>query len=164
MSRNSVERQEYEWKEVPWQELERRVFKLQKRIYRAAQEGNKQKVRKLQGLLNRSWSAKMIAVCQVTQQNQGKKTVFPIDDSFLGDVKVRATALRPIPSLLALRTWIIRLQGVRRPAKWPRFHCSKCHTPGNGGWCATVVLSLREGGEAVPLHSHNRDNTARIVP
>ncbi len=45
MSRNSVERQEYEWKEVPWQELERRVFKLQKRIYRAAQEGNKQKVR-----------------------------------------------------------------------------------------------------------------------
>ncbi|MBC6422532.1 MAG: reverse transcriptase N-terminal domain-containing protein, partial [Hormoscilla sp. SP12CHS1] len=35
---------------------------------------NKQKVRKLQGLLNRSWSAKMIAVRQVTQQNQGKKT------------------------------------------------------------------------------------------
>ena len=74
MSRNLAEKQEYEWKEVPWQELERRVFKLQKRIYRAAQEGNKQKVRKLQGLLNRSWSAKMIAVRQVTQQNQGKKT------------------------------------------------------------------------------------------
>jgi len=64
----------YDWKAVPWQKLERTVFKLQKRIYRAAQEGNKQKVRKLQGLLNRSWSAKMIAVRQVTQQNQGKKT------------------------------------------------------------------------------------------
>jgi len=74
MSRNIVERQVYDWKAVPWHKLERIVFKLQKQIYRAAQEGNKQKVRKLQGLLNRSWSAKMIAVRQVTQQNQGKKT------------------------------------------------------------------------------------------
>ncbi|MBC6451809.1 MAG: group II intron reverse transcriptase/maturase, partial [Hormoscilla sp. SP5CHS1] len=74
MSRNLAERQEYEWKAVPWRKLERIVFKLQKRIYRAAQEGNKRKVRKLQGLLNRSWSTKMIAVRQVTQQNQGKKT------------------------------------------------------------------------------------------
>ena len=74
MSRNLVERQVYDWKAVPWRKLERIVFKLQKRIYRAAQEGNKRKVRRLQGLLNRSWSAKMIAVRQVTQQNQGKKT------------------------------------------------------------------------------------------
>ena len=73
-SQNSTERPKYEWKDVPWQKLERTVFKLQKRIYRAAQQGEKQKVRKLQGLLNRSWSAKMIAVRQVTQQNQGKKT------------------------------------------------------------------------------------------
>ncbi|MBC6424750.1 MAG: reverse transcriptase N-terminal domain-containing protein, partial [Hormoscilla sp. SP12CHS1] len=29
---------------------------MQQRIYRAAQQGEKQKVRKLQGLLNRSWS------------------------------------------------------------------------------------------------------------
>jgi len=64
----------YDWKAAPWRKLERAVFKLQKRIYRAAQEGNKRKVRRLQGLLNRSWSAKMIAVRQVTQQNQGKKT------------------------------------------------------------------------------------------
>ncbi|MBO1352089.1 MAG: reverse transcriptase N-terminal domain-containing protein [Hormoscilla sp. GUM202] len=74
MSRNAAERRVYDWKAVPWRKLERVVFKLQKRIYRAAQEGKKQKVRKLQGLLNRSWSAKMIAVRQVTQQNQGKKT------------------------------------------------------------------------------------------
>ncbi|MBO1348353.1 MAG: reverse transcriptase N-terminal domain-containing protein [Hormoscilla sp. GUM202] len=74
MSRNIVERQVYDWKAVPWRKLERIVFKLQKRIYRAAEEGNKRKVRRLQGLLNRSWSAKMIAVRQVTQQNQGKKT------------------------------------------------------------------------------------------
>jgi len=74
MSRNIADRRVYDWRATPWHKLERVVFKLQKRIYRAAQEGNKQKVRKLQGLLNRSWSAKMIAVRQVTQQNQGKKT------------------------------------------------------------------------------------------
>ncbi|MBC6420646.1 MAG: group II intron reverse transcriptase/maturase [Hormoscilla sp. SP12CHS1] len=73
-SRNAANRRAYDWRAVPWRKLERVVFKLQKRIYRAAQEGNKQKVRKLQGLLNRSWSAKMIAVRQVTQQNQGRKT------------------------------------------------------------------------------------------
>ena len=59
---------------VPWHKLERNVFKIQKRIYRAAQNGNGKLVRRLQGLLTRSWSAKMIAVRQVTQQNQGKKT------------------------------------------------------------------------------------------
>ena len=64
----------YEWKELPWPKLERLVFKLQKRIYRATQEGNKRKVRKLQRLLVKSWSAKCLAVRRVTQDNQGKKT------------------------------------------------------------------------------------------
>ncbi|MBO1346320.1 MAG: group II intron reverse transcriptase/maturase [Hormoscilla sp. GUM202] len=74
MSRCTSERKVYDWNAVPWRKLKKNVFKIQKRIYRAAQRGNKQLVRKLQGLLTRSWSAKMIAVRQVTQQNQGKKT------------------------------------------------------------------------------------------
>ncbi|MBC6474362.1 MAG: group II intron reverse transcriptase/maturase [Hormoscilla sp. GM102CHS1] len=74
MSRNITNRRVYDWNAVPWRKLERMVFKLQKRIYRATLEGNKRLVRRLQGLMTRSWSAKMIAVRQVTQQNQGKKT------------------------------------------------------------------------------------------
>jgi len=74
MSRRTSKRRVYDWNAVPWRKLERSVFKIQKRIYRAAQRGDKKLVRKLQGLLTRSWSAKMIAVRQVTQQNQGKKT------------------------------------------------------------------------------------------
>ncbi|MBC6479243.1 MAG: group II intron reverse transcriptase/maturase [Hormoscilla sp. GM7CHS1pb] len=74
MSRSTSNRKVYDWNAVPWRKLEREVFKLQKRIYRAAQRGDKKLVRRLQGLLTRSWSAKMIAVRQVTQQNQGKKT------------------------------------------------------------------------------------------
>ena len=37
-----------EWKEVPWKKLEKRVFKLQKRIYKASSRGDVKTVRKLQ--------------------------------------------------------------------------------------------------------------------
>ncbi len=63
-----------EWKHINWRKLERRVFKLQKRIYRAAQRGDVKAVRRLQKTLMKSWSAKCIAVRRVTQDNQGKKT------------------------------------------------------------------------------------------
>ncbi|NEQ85257.1 MAG: RNA-directed DNA polymerase [Moorea sp. SIO2I5] len=63
-----------EWKKVNWRKLEMAVFKLQKRIYRASQRGDVRVVRKLQKTLMKSWSAKMIAVRRVTQENKGKKT------------------------------------------------------------------------------------------
>ncbi|NEO66713.1 MAG: group II intron reverse transcriptase/maturase, partial [Moorea sp. SIO4G2] len=63
-----------EWKKVNWRKLEMTIFKLQKRIYRASQRGNICVVRKLQKTLMNSWSAKMIAVRRVTQENKGKKT------------------------------------------------------------------------------------------
>lgn len=62
------------WQEIPWKKLERRVFKLQKRIYQASSRGDVKVVRKLQKTLVRSWSAKCLAVRKVTQDNQGKKT------------------------------------------------------------------------------------------
>lgn len=63
-----------EWKTIPWRKLERKVFKLQKRIYKASENGDARTVRKLQKTLIRSWSAKCLAVRRVTQDNQGKKT------------------------------------------------------------------------------------------
>ena len=63
-----------DWKDVPWQKLEKRIFRLQKRIYRAQSRGNVQAVRSLQRLLIKSWSARMLAVRRVTQDNQGKRT------------------------------------------------------------------------------------------
>ena len=63
-----------EWKNIPWRKLERVVFKLQKRIYRASQSGDVKTVRRLQKTLMRSWSAKTLAVRKVTQDNQGKCT------------------------------------------------------------------------------------------
>jgi RNA-directed DNA polymerase len=64
----------YEWKDLPWRKMERNVFKLQKRIYRAASRGDVKAVHRLQRLMMKSWSAKHLAVRKVTQENQGKRT------------------------------------------------------------------------------------------
>lgn len=44
------------------------------RIYRASQRGDAQTVRRLQKSLAQSWSAKLIAVRRVTQDNKGRAT------------------------------------------------------------------------------------------
>ncbi len=62
------------WKTINWRQIERYVFKLQKRIYAASRRGDVRKVRKLQKTLMRSWSNKVLAVRRVTQDNRGKKT------------------------------------------------------------------------------------------
>ncbi|WP_293081614.1 group II intron reverse transcriptase/maturase [Moorena sp. SIO4A1] len=62
------------WNSLNWKSIERAVFKLQKRIYKASQNGERAKVRKLQKLLTKSKSARLLAVRRVTQDNRGKKT------------------------------------------------------------------------------------------
>src|SRR5438477_8030146 len=64
----------YGWEMLPWQKLDRSVFKLQMRIYRAAGQGDAKKVRQLQRLLLHSRAAKLLAVRRVTQDNRGKNT------------------------------------------------------------------------------------------
>src|ERR671933_1336833 len=70
----TLSNQMVEWHSINWRKLERRVYKLQKRIYRASNRGDVRAVRRLQKTLMRSWSAKCLAVRRVTQDNQGKKT------------------------------------------------------------------------------------------
>jgi len=62
------------WRELPWRKLEKHVYRIQKRIYRASQRGNSRQVEKLQKLLLESEAARLLAVRRVTQDNQGKKT------------------------------------------------------------------------------------------
>ena len=64
----------YEWYQAPWRKLERSVYKLQKRIYRASSRGDAKTVHKLQRLLIKSKSAALLAVRRVTQDNRGKRT------------------------------------------------------------------------------------------
>jgi len=74
MSKTQSKQLMVEWNQVEWRKLESKVFKLQKRIYRASQRGDVKALRKLQKMLRKSWSARALAVRRVTQDNQGKKT------------------------------------------------------------------------------------------
>src|SRR4028119_2499260 len=63
-----------EWRSINWRKLERRVYKLQKRIYQASQRGDVKALRRLQKTLMNFWSARALSVRRVTQDNTGKKT------------------------------------------------------------------------------------------
>jgi len=63
-----------DWKTIPWKKFQRNVFRIQKRIYQAQLRGDFKRVRRLQRLLLRSYSARCLAVRQVSQDNRGKKT------------------------------------------------------------------------------------------
>ena len=71
---NTARRPMYAWQDIPWHKVERAVFKLQQRIYRASRHGDVKTVHKLQRLLMKSWYAKLLATRRVTQDNRGKRT------------------------------------------------------------------------------------------
>ena len=62
------------WEDINWKYHSKVVFRLQKRIFKAVREGDIAQAKRLQRLLFNSYSARMIAIRQVTQLNRGKKT------------------------------------------------------------------------------------------
>lgn len=62
------------WREIDWKKIERYVFRLQQRIYRAESLGQKRRVKQLQRLLMRSRANLLLAIKQVTVVNKGKRT------------------------------------------------------------------------------------------
>ncbi len=62
------------WTQTPWRTLEKYVFQLQKRMYRARQRGDWKTVRGRQRIVRRSRAAQTLAVRRVTQENDGKNT------------------------------------------------------------------------------------------
>ncbi|MEH1815278.1 MAG: group II intron reverse transcriptase/maturase [Nostoc sp.] len=74
MSNTQSQQLMVEWHSINWRKLERSVYKLQKRIYQASARGDAKAYRRLQKTLMKSWSARVLAVRRVTQDNQGKKT------------------------------------------------------------------------------------------
>ncbi len=72
--RQVIDEESVAWNKLPWRKLEQHVYRIQKRIYRASQRGETRKVEKLQKLLLKSKSARLLAVRRVTQDNQGKQT------------------------------------------------------------------------------------------
>lgn len=62
------------WKNLPWKQFQKDLFRLQKRVYKAVQAEDMRKARSLQKLILKSQAARFLAIRQVTQLNAGKKT------------------------------------------------------------------------------------------
>ena len=62
------------WEWADWKQFQKTLFRLQKRIFKAVRDGDKAKAKSLQKLVLSSRAARMLAIRQVTQLNQGKKT------------------------------------------------------------------------------------------
>ena len=63
-----------DWKFINWGKLQKILFRLQRRIFKAIRDEDKAKAKRLQKLLLSSYAARMLAIRQVTQLNKGKKT------------------------------------------------------------------------------------------
>src|SRR5215813_1055288 len=62
-----------DWHSINWKQANRNVRRLQSRIVQAQQQNKKRKVRALQFILTRSYSARCLAVRRVTE-NSGRRT------------------------------------------------------------------------------------------
>ena len=62
------------WEFSNWKKFQKVLLRLQRRIFKAIRDGDKAKAKRLQKLVLSSHSARMLAIRQVTQLNQGKKT------------------------------------------------------------------------------------------
>ena len=62
------------WKRTPWKKFRKNLFRLQRRLFKAIQAEDKRRARNLQKLILRSFTARLLAVRQISQLNAGKKT------------------------------------------------------------------------------------------
>jgi RNA-directed DNA polymerase len=99
-----------DWATIDWRTVEKEVFKLQQRIYRASLRGQIVQVHHLQRLLMRSWHARLFAVRKVTQDNRGKRTA-GID----GESNLSPTARFELANHLRLRDKATPLRRVWIP-------------------------------------------------
>lgn len=54
------------WKNLPWRQLRKNLFRLQIRLFKAMRVGDMKRVRSLQKLILKSWSARLLAIRQVS--------------------------------------------------------------------------------------------------
>lgn len=74
------------------EQFQKEVFHLQRRIFSLSQKGNRKQMHQIQKLLINSFSAKCIAVAQVTEKNAGKETAGVDGERSLSDKRKLALA------------------------------------------------------------------------
>ena len=89
------------WNAIDWRKANRTVRNLRQRIFRAAQEGNLNKVRSLQKLMLKSYSKRLVSVRRVAQVNAGKNT--PGVDKLV--IKTPAARAKMVDALAHYSLW-----------------------------------------------------------
>ncbi len=169
MVRHSLSASEL-WQRQPWKQFRRRLFRLQRRVYKAVRAGDRRRARSLQKLILKSTSARMLAIRQVTQLNAGKRTAgidgksslsfkerFALSDQLRRDVNDwRHQGLREIPipkkngkirllkvPIMADRAWQCLAKYALEPAHKATFHArSYGFRPGRSAHDAQKFLFL----------------------
>lgn len=159
-----------QWASLPWKRFRRRLFKLQVRMWKAARRNDKATVLFLQRLIFRSYSARFIAIRQVSQLNAGKKTAgvdrkknLSFKERFQLETQLRLNAstwktskLRAIPipkksgktrmlkvPTIADRAWQYLAKSAIEPAHEAHFHeRSYGFRPGHSTWDALKILFM----------------------
>jgi RNA-directed DNA polymerase len=134
------------WKALDWKQFQKTVFRLQKRIYKAVRVGDKPRAKSLQKLLLKSYAARMLAIRQVTQLNQGKKTA-GVDGKASLNFKARF-ALEVILRTNATKWNHQKLRVIPIPKKDGTTRQLKVPTIADRAWQCLVKLALEPAHEA----------------
>ncbi|MDJ0583439.1 group II intron reverse transcriptase/maturase [Crocosphaera sp.] len=71
---NGQREQLTDWNQINWKKVKKLINSLRKRIFRARKLGQWKQLRRLQKLMNKSYANLLLAIRQITQNNQGKST------------------------------------------------------------------------------------------
>lgn len=134
------------WKNLNWKRFQKTIFRLQKRIYQAVRVNDKRKAKSLQKLLLKSYSARMLAIRQVTQLNAGKKTA-GVDGKKCLNHEERF-ALEDTLRTNATNWKHNKLRVIAIPKKEGKTRLLKVPTIADRAWQCLVKLALEPAHEA----------------
>ncbi|CCQ60422.1 reverse transcriptase domain-containing protein [Crocosphaera watsonii] len=134
------------WQKLPWKKLQRNLFRLQTRLFKAIRENDRVRAKNLQKLILKSSAARLLAVRQVTQLNAGKRTAGVDGQKSLNFKQRFALAKR----LLTANKWNhSKLRAVPIPKKDGTTRMLKVPTMADRAWQCLVKYAIEPAHEAL---------------